>query len=109
MLVKLRDSWVIKETTFHTQVKDKWDKDLLSSYGTNHTKLNILRVYPLCDNTHEMGTDTGEPIPVLLFTLYRNQHAPCVIIDIVTYALIFIIKCYFETFFLRTYVYVLLL
>ena len=45
-------------------------------YGTNHTKLNVLQVYPLCEDIREMGTDKGVPVPIpvpiLLFTLYRN-------------------------------------
>ena len=47
-----------------------------SIYGTNHTKLNILRAYPFSENAREMdtGTDIPIPVPFLLFTLYRNRH-----------------------------------
>ena len=64
-----------------------------NKYGTNHTKLNVLRAYPLCENGRETGT--GTPVPVLTVI-----DTSC----IVTYALIFTTKYYFETIFLRTYV-----
>ena len=41
-------------------------------YGTNNTNLNVLWVYLYSENVHEMDTGTG--IPILLFTLYSNQH-----------------------------------
>ena len=64
-------------------------------YCTNHTKLNVLWAYPLCENARETGT--GVPVPVPVLTVIDTS---CV----VTYALIFIMKCYFKTIFLRTYV-----
>ena len=41
-------------------------------YGTNHMKLNVLQAYLFCENACE--TDMGMGVPVLLFTLYSNQH-----------------------------------
>ena len=69
----------------------------LAMYGTNHIKLNVLRAYPLCESACETGTGVGVPVPVPVLTVIDTS---C----IVTYTLIFIMKCYFETIFLRTYV-----
>ena len=41
-------------------------------YGTNHTKLNVLQLYPYSENM--CRTDTGMAVPVLLFTIHSNQH-----------------------------------
>ena len=45
------------------------------TYGTNHTKLNSLRPYTFSENALRMDTCMdGTGVPVLLFTLYSNQH-----------------------------------
>ena len=45
-------------------------------YGTNHTELCDIRVYPFSENMHrmDMGTDKGRDVPIHLLTLYSNQH-----------------------------------